>query len=168
MNAAVSLKGWLFSLAILAGRAFSVVVRFFFSSRRRHTRCLSDWSSDVCSSDLSAKNSADTLKQKERNARLHVFAGKPALTGTASRDDARARALRGAGIQRLPDGRNRARLDYRGVAARSRFYRRRKPLAHRARTRKGRRKSPPRRRKVPPHRSLVCRRLRGEHFRGAR
>src|ERR1039458_10648655 len=28
------------------------VVFFFFSSRRRHTRCLSDWSSDVCSSDL--------------------------------------------------------------------------------------------------------------------
>src|SRR5205814_4068180 len=27
---------------------------FFFSSRRRHTRCLSDWSSDVCSSDLLA------------------------------------------------------------------------------------------------------------------
>src|SRR5262245_66103966 len=27
---------------------------FFFSSRRRHTRCLSDWSSDVCSSDLRA------------------------------------------------------------------------------------------------------------------
>src|ERR1039458_10706823 len=26
--------------------------RVFFSSRRRHTRCLSDWSSDVCSSDL--------------------------------------------------------------------------------------------------------------------
>src|SRR5205814_6238363 len=26
---------------------------FFFSSRRRHTRCLRDWSSDVCSSDLS-------------------------------------------------------------------------------------------------------------------
>src|SRR5262245_66021638 len=25
---------------------------FFFSSRRRHTRCLSDWISDVCSSDL--------------------------------------------------------------------------------------------------------------------
>src|SRR5205814_7497971 len=27
-------------------------VQFFFASRRRHTRCLSDWSSDVCSSDL--------------------------------------------------------------------------------------------------------------------
>src|SRR5262245_65268668 len=34
----------------------SILVRvfFFFSSRRRHTRCLSDWSSDVCSSDLAA------------------------------------------------------------------------------------------------------------------
>src|SRR5205814_7328116 len=30
------------------------VMYFFFSSRRRHTRCLSDWSSDVCSSDLAA------------------------------------------------------------------------------------------------------------------
>src|SRR5438034_7954366 len=28
---------------------------FFFSSRRRHTRSLCDWSSDVCSSDLSQK-----------------------------------------------------------------------------------------------------------------
>src|SRR5687768_18571229 len=29
---------------------YSIV--FFFSSRRRHTRCSRDWSSDVCSSDL--------------------------------------------------------------------------------------------------------------------
>src|SRR2546422_7400107 len=28
------------------------LVLFFFSSRRRHTRCSRDWSSDVCSSDL--------------------------------------------------------------------------------------------------------------------
>src|SRR3989449_5462272 len=28
---------------------------FFFSSRRRHTRCSRDWSSDVCSSDLGAR-----------------------------------------------------------------------------------------------------------------
>src|SRR5207245_3865300 len=27
---------------------------FFFSSRSRHTRCYRDWSSDVCSSDLSS------------------------------------------------------------------------------------------------------------------
>src|SRR5471030_3416385 len=32
-----------------------IFVVFFFSSRRRHTRCLSDWSSDVCSSDLWAR-----------------------------------------------------------------------------------------------------------------
>src|SRR5699024_11768768 len=30
-----------------------VVCFFFFSSRRRHTRSKRDWSSDVCSSDLS-------------------------------------------------------------------------------------------------------------------
>src|SRR5262245_62611343 len=37
------------------GRWSGIVVfysGFFFSSRRRHTRCLSDCSSDVCSSDL--------------------------------------------------------------------------------------------------------------------
>src|SRR2546422_174375 len=31
------------------------VLFFFFSSRRRHTRCSRDWSSDVCSSDLAAE-----------------------------------------------------------------------------------------------------------------
>src|SRR5215213_9746696 len=30
-----------------------MITVFFFSSRRRHTRLVSDWSSDVCSSDLS-------------------------------------------------------------------------------------------------------------------
>src|SRR2546422_11345441 len=30
---------------------------FFFSSRRRHTRCSRDWSSDVCSSDLTCNRS---------------------------------------------------------------------------------------------------------------
>src|SRR6266513_3586499 len=28
------------------------MIKFFFSSRRRHTRSKRDWSSDVCSSDL--------------------------------------------------------------------------------------------------------------------
>src|SRR5205814_4903434 len=37
---------------------------FFFSSRRRHTRCLSDWSSDVCSSDL-ARSSDMTVGVEE-------------------------------------------------------------------------------------------------------
>src|SRR5690348_17807726 len=31
---------------------FSIRAKFFFSSRRRHTRWTGDWSSDVCSSDL--------------------------------------------------------------------------------------------------------------------
>src|SRR5438046_10102181 len=32
--------------------SYSLFIIFFFSSRRRHTRLVSDWSSDVCSSDL--------------------------------------------------------------------------------------------------------------------
>src|SRR3989449_6439755 len=44
--------------AATAGATFCVMWQrsalpvFFFSSRRRHTRCSRDWSSDVCSSDL--------------------------------------------------------------------------------------------------------------------
>src|SRR5574341_1964160 len=32
---------------------------FFFSSRRRHTRLVGDWSSDVCSSDLPERTATD-------------------------------------------------------------------------------------------------------------
>src|SRR5438132_2607999 len=42
---------------------------FFFSSRRRHTRSLCDWSSDVCSSDLQADLS------RERGIRLQLLRG---------------------------------------------------------------------------------------------
>src|SRR5207245_6658979 len=41
---------------------------FFFSSRRRHTRCYRDWSSDVCSSDLihdTGKSVAQAVKEAE-------------------------------------------------------------------------------------------------------
>src|SRR2546429_3138163 len=34
------------------GKRWLYFLCFFFSSRRRHTRCSRDWSSDVCSSDL--------------------------------------------------------------------------------------------------------------------
>src|SRR5436305_13437073 len=34
-------------------------VFFFFSSRRRHTRCGRDWSSDVCSSDLKRREARE-------------------------------------------------------------------------------------------------------------
>ena len=39
---------------------FTIV--FFFSSRTRHTRFTGDWSSDVCSSDLSPGNIGEALK----------------------------------------------------------------------------------------------------------
>src|SRR3712207_7432307 len=44
-------------MSTAASRGMGTVVPgwiFFFSSRRRHTRYWRDWSSDVCSSDLSA------------------------------------------------------------------------------------------------------------------
>src|SRR5262249_58597478 len=40
------------------------VIIFFFSSRRRHTRLVSDWSSDVCSSDLHSEGA--------QPGRLHI------------------------------------------------------------------------------------------------
>src|SRR5256885_8464478 len=46
--AAVGISG----LCLFLG-AYYIVDVFFFSSRRRHTRLQGDWSSDVCSSDLS-------------------------------------------------------------------------------------------------------------------
>src|SRR5207249_8055162 len=36
---------------------------FFFSSRRRHTRSKRDWSSDVCSSDLSMAETAENVAE---------------------------------------------------------------------------------------------------------
>src|SRR5438034_1499724 len=41
---------------------------FFFSSRRRHTRSLCDWSSDVCSSDLPSAVAAGNVETSQRIA----------------------------------------------------------------------------------------------------
>src|SRR5699024_11926535 len=56
---------------------------FFFSSRRRHTRSKRDWSSDVCSSDLSVMNASGDdkpsvnlvclYKENKRFELLHAF-----------------------------------------------------------------------------------------------
>src|SRR5256885_16894301 len=40
-----------------------IIVVFFFSSRRRHTRLQGDWSSDVCSSDLTRITSKPAASQ---------------------------------------------------------------------------------------------------------
>src|SRR5438132_9792874 len=47
-------------------------VFFFFSSRRRHTRSLCDWSSDVCSSDLLPQMSLDEALE---TTKIHSVAG---------------------------------------------------------------------------------------------
>src|SRR5438093_11987945 len=43
-----------------------VLLVFFFSSRRRHTRLVSDWSSDVCSSDLTTDCSGRSRRTNKR------------------------------------------------------------------------------------------------------
>src|SRR5437899_136060 len=46
---------------------------FFFSSRRRHTRCLSDWSSDVCSSDLTLASKNEAVSFAAYRALVDLF-----------------------------------------------------------------------------------------------
>src|SRR6266513_3334661 len=46
---------------------------FFFASRRRHTRSKRDWSSDVCSSDLVARDDALLFGHQERYARADAL-----------------------------------------------------------------------------------------------
>src|SRR5208337_2167940 len=52
------LVGSLYDQFRLVGRQFAQVLIYFFSSRRRHTRYIGDWSSDVCSSDLNEARAA--------------------------------------------------------------------------------------------------------------
>src|SRR5437899_6126447 len=62
---------------------------FFFSSRRRHTRCLSDWSSDVCSSDLVHQHDIEITVIEEiadRRAARTLRLGKPGTQTTAHID----------------------------------------------------------------------------------
>src|SRR5436853_6092322 len=50
---------------------------FFFSSRRRHTRCLSDWSSDVCSSDLTRLLRELRAGGRRPSGEVHAVGGSP-------------------------------------------------------------------------------------------
>src|SRR5690606_40371488 len=75
------------------------VLSFFFSSRRRHTRFSRDWSSDVCSSDLSHEGQfigrrqtrvgliyVDRRRQNE-SAKIHLISNlpRPILTRSEER-----------------------------------------------------------------------------------
>src|SRR5690606_40979655 len=56
---------------------------FFFSSRRRHTRFSRDWSSDVCSSDLTIRQ---LLQKQDANLVTResaIFAWIPTLTSVS-------------------------------------------------------------------------------------
>src|SRR5699024_12187179 len=48
-------------------------VLFFVSSRRRHTRSKRDWSSDVCSSDLSPSTSCKSRWEVTSNSESMIF-----------------------------------------------------------------------------------------------
>src|SRR5262249_58778196 len=66
----LTLSALALSLGIHDMVVVSVVVFFFFSSRRRHTRLVSDWSSDVCSSDLFAK--VNVIVRRGPDGRMQV------------------------------------------------------------------------------------------------
>src|SRR3989442_11656741 len=85
-------------------------VFFFFSSRRRHTRCGRDWSSDVCSSDLVASPFDDRLEQRiggnerkvDGQVREHFLVLHRPLAFPQHRQDAREQRLLGqAGAGRV-------------------------------------------------------------------
>src|SRR5215204_6340809 len=125
-----------------------MVFFFFFSSRRRHTRSLCDWSSDVCSSDLSS------------------FGGGVVITPN---EEASANA---ESLAALEDGRSEERRV--GKECRSRWL----PYHYKKNARPGRGRRPLRRRRLPllpPPRGPLRRRrelhvgaLRGALHRGPR
>src|SRR5699024_11301417 len=69
---------------------------FFFSSRRRHTRSKRDWSSDVCSSDLS-QNCQDAVKLI--NARIGNLETNLHIEIDMERIEDRSKALSYIGIE---------------------------------------------------------------------
>src|SRR6266511_6131888 len=62
-----------------------MIIFFFFSSRRRHTRFSRDWSSDVCSSDLASPPCRDRASRPRRG-------GEAAALWSARPSDRRARS----------------------------------------------------------------------------
>src|SRR5690349_14946224 len=83
--------------------AVTMVFFFFFSSRRRHTRSLRDWSSDVCSSDLSCIGCCAE--------QTGVMQGHMAQDETGSRTPAAASGERAARKQRIVAALSRGNFD---------------------------------------------------------
>src|SRR5437763_11325211 len=59
---------------------------FFFSGRRRHTRYVGDWSSDVCSSDLCSRTSPTCTSGKCVNTAWQQPSKRACLTCHDSQD----------------------------------------------------------------------------------
>src|SRR3989440_6376549 len=74
-----------------------VVLLFFFSSRRRHTRSDRDWSSDVCSSDLVDWD----LATIERGGHAHFMLKEIMEQPESLRDTLRGHLLEEEGAARL-------------------------------------------------------------------
>src|SRR6266550_4849478 len=80
---------------------------FFFSSRRRHTRCSRDWSSDVCSSDLNrlddlappVRQWVETLPAAQRKA---LVAGVIGSTEETTTGVIRLKAMARDGVLQFP------------------------------------------------------------------
>src|SRR5256885_3386723 len=76
----------------------------FFSSRRRHTRLQGDWSSDVCSSDLSARPEEDRKPEKhELGPHDSIVAGITSKAGKCAVRDTRTKG-QGAETERIAKG----------------------------------------------------------------
>src|SRR5256884_8252018 len=72
---------------------FTIYIFFFFSSRRRHTRCSRDWSSDVCSSDLKGGPAEDASRGRNKDQSTNRRTLKRAWKGNEPRGGARSRTV---------------------------------------------------------------------------
>src|SRR5215213_4356081 len=77
------------------------MVFFFFSSRRRHTRLVSDWSSDVCSSDLCSGMAAWILRRAAPKALANLGSSRPVARDFVSAIERAPTARERNGWQRL-------------------------------------------------------------------
>ena len=73
---------------VLRNSLKTILSFFFFSSRRRHTRLRRDWSSDVCSSDLTYSKNQKTsdvkitsIKKNKKSTEFLLFINKNIIDG---------------------------------------------------------------------------------------
>src|SRR5438874_6444926 len=73
-------------LGVMLKQREMLVMLFFFSSRRRHTRSLRDWSSDVCSSDLQKVTRRQVLKGAAAAGALGALGGPAVVLADKDKD----------------------------------------------------------------------------------